>query len=433
VATDRHDYPLSTRSAAACDACVEGADALLGAMPVPKEQLLRALDADPDFALAWIALARSRFLEADVAGAREAAVRARASAETTTPRERSHVYAIALAIEGKPVDVLAATRAHLAEHPRDAMVLAPATGVFGLIGFSGRAQREDELHEWLASLAGHFGDDWSFESVYAFAECEVGRLESAHRRIERSLTACARNAHGAHVLAHVLYELGDPAAASQFLAGWLPGYERAGLMHCHLSWHAALSALQLGRPDQAWDCYRKGVHPGGSWGPPLNTVTDAPSFLWRAELAGQALAEDLWPQVHAYALRSFPKVGVTFADVHIAIACAAVDDQASLQRLIGALQDRLAAGRLPAGDAVPLLAQGFALFARGQWNDSIARLASARGQTVRIGGSRAQRDIVDHTLVAAYLEAGRGDDARRLIAERIDRHPVVQVAGIVAS
>jgi tetratricopeptide (TPR) repeat protein len=433
MAADRYGYTLSTGSAAARDAYVEGADAVLGAMPSPQEALQRALDADPGFALAWIALARSRFLQADVAGAREAAARARALAATTTARERSHVHAIALAIEGKPVDALAATHAHLAEHPRDAMVLAPATGVFGLIGFSGRAQREDELHDWLRSLAVHYGDDWWFESIYAFAECETGRLDAAHRRIERSMQACARNAHGAHVLVHVLYERGDPAAASEFLARWLPGYERAGLLHCHLSWHAALSALQLGRPDQAWDFYRNGVHPGGSWGPPLNTVTDAPSFLWRAELAGQAFAGDLWPQVHAYALRSFPKVGVTFADVHIAIACAAVDDQASLRRLIGDLQDRLAASRLPAGEAVPLLVQGFALFARGQWNDAIAQLEPALGQTVRIGGSRAQRDVVQHTLLAAYLKAGRGDDARRLIAGRIDRHPVVEVAGVAAN
>jgi tetratricopeptide (TPR) repeat protein len=430
MASDRYDHALSTGSAAARDAYVEGADAVLGAMPSPQEPLRRALDADPDFALAWIALARSRFLEADVAGAREAAARARALAETTTARERSHVHAIALAIEGKPVDALAATRAHLTEHPRDAMVLAPATGVFGLIGFSGRAQREDELHDWLRSMARHYGDDWWFESIYAFAECEVGQLESAHRRIERSVQACASNAHGAHVLVHVLHELGDPSAASDYLAGWLPDYERPGLLHCHLSWHAALSALQLGRLDQAWDFYRNGVHPGGSWGPPLNTATDAPSFLWRAGLAGQALANDLWPQVLAYALRSFPKVGVTFADVHVAVACAAVDDQASLQRLIGELQDRLEAGRLPAGEAVPLLVQGFALFARGQWNDAIAKLEPALGQTVRIGGSRAQRDIVDHTLLAAYLKAGRADDARRLIARRIDRHPVVEVAGM---
>ena len=429
MAFDRYGYTLSTGSAAARDAYVKGTDAVLGAMPIPQEALRRALDAEPDFALAWIALARSLFLEADVAGAREAAAKARVLAETTTARERSHVHAIALAIEGKPVDALAATRAHLAEHPRDAMVLAPATGVFGLIGFSGRAQREDELHEWLRSLAGHYGDDWWFESVYAFAECEVGQLDSAHRRIERSLQAYPRNAHGAHVLAHVLYELGDTAAASEFLARWLPGYERAGLLHCHLSWHAALSALQLGRADQAWDLYRNGVHPGGSWGPPLNTVTDAPSFLWRAELAGQPVAVDLWPQVHAYALRCFPKVGVTFADVHVAIACAAINDQGSLQRLIGDLQDRLAAARLPAGEVVPLLVQGFALFARGQWNDAIAQLEAALGQTVRIGGSRAQRDIVDHTLLAAYLKAGRSDDARRLVAGRIDRHPTVEVAG----
>jgi hypothetical protein len=97
------------------------------------------------------------------------------------------------------------------------------------------------------------------------------------------------------------------------------------------------------------------------------------------------------------------------------------------------LQDRLKAGRLPAGEAVPLLVQGFALFARGQWNDAIAQLEPALGQTVRIGGSRAQRDLVEYTLLAAYVKAGRGDDARSLIAGRIDRHPVVEVAGVAAN
>ena len=35
---------------------------------------------------------------------------------------------------------------------------------------------------------------------------------------------------------------------------------------------------------------------------------------------------------------------------------------------------------------------------------------------MRIGGSRAQRDLIENTLLAAYLKDGRAADARRLVA-----------------
>jgi hypothetical protein len=51
---------------------------------------------------------------------------------------------------------------------------------------------------------------------------------------------------------------------------------------------------------------------------------------------------------------------------------------------------------------------------------------------VRIGGSRAQRDLVENTLLAAYLRADRAEDAKKLVARRYDRRPSVQVAGYAA-
>ena len=138
---DRYGLPLSTTSTAARDAYVAGVDCLLSAAHGDLAHLGRAVEADPELAVAHAAHARARFLMADVPGARQSAARARELAPKVTPREQSHVDALCLAIEGKPVEALAATRAHLARHPRDAMVASPATGVFGLIGFSGRQGR----------------------------------------------------------------------------------------------------------------------------------------------------------------------------------------------------------------------------------------------------------------------------------------------------
>ena len=289
---DRYGLPVSTTSEAARDAYVAGADCLLSATAGWQEHLGRAIEADPAFALAHVAFARGCFLDADVKPAREAAARSRELAKAATPREQSHVNAIALPIEGKPVDALAATHQHLAQWPRDAMVLAPATGVFGLIGFSGRQEREEELYRFLSGLAPHYGDDWWFPCVHAFAACETGRLDEAWRMIEPSMAANPRNAHGAHIRVHVLHEMGEMARAMDYLESWMPGFDRRGLLHCHLSWHVALTALSLGKVERAWEAYRAGVHPGGSWGPPINVVSDAAAFLWRAELAGERAPAD---------------------------------------------------------------------------------------------------------------------------------------------
>lgn len=430
--TDRYEQPLSTSSETARDAYVAGCDALLSAAPGEAADLARAIEADPGLALAHAALARSRFLMADVAGARQAAMQARALAATVTVRERSHIDAICLAIEGRPTEALAATRAHLARNPRDAMVAAPATGVFGLIGFSGRLDREAEQIAFLEALRPHLDDDWWFQALYAFALEEVGRLDEALALIERSMTANPHNAHGAHIKAHVLYELGEDRAALDYLDSWLPGYSREGLMHCHISWHVALFALILGDATRAWTVYQAQVHPGGAWGPALNVATDAAAFLWRAELAGQSPSRSLWDEVHHYARESFPKAGIAFVDVHRALAHIATDDRGGLDDIVSELEQRAASGRLPAGEVVPRLATGLAAYGKGDWSGAIAALEPALRETVRIGGSRAQRDLIDNTLLAAYLKDGRMAEARRLVSMRTDRRPSIPVAGWTA-
>ena len=146
--------------------------------------------------------------------------------------------------------------------------------------------------------------------------------------------------------AHVLYEAGEHEAGLKFVQGWLPGYAREGLMHCHLSWHMALWQMELGDHEAAMKTYLKGVHPGGSWGPPINVLSDSAAFLWRAELAGRPRNAELWYEVKAYGTKNFPAAGVAFADVHKALAYAATGDELALETLLGQLRERERAGKL---------------------------------------------------------------------------------------
>jgi len=360
--------------------------------------------------------------------ARAAARHARGMAAALPRRERQHVAMLGLVVEGQGAAALEAARAHLREFPRDAMVLAPCTGVFGLIGFSGRQGREAEMLVLLDGLATHYGDDWWFGMAHGFAQNEAGHRETARKMIDRSMDAHPRNAHGAHVRAHVLYEAGEDAAGLAYLDEWLKDYPATAQLHCHLTWHVAIFSLGVGHIDRACRVYAGGIAPGASWGPPVNTLTDAASFLWRAELAGSPRDAARWSAVRDYAKRAFPKPGVTFCDVHSAVAYAAAGDTAALEELSRALREGDRAGRLAAGPVVPAIVDAFGAFARGDWEATITVLAPVFDQHVRIGGSRAQRDLVELTLLAAYLRAGRAGDARALLARRHGRRPSVPVA-----
>ena len=135
---DRFDLPVTCAAATAVDDYVAAVDLLLSAWPGTEARLDRALAADPDFALAHIARARLLQLQARMPEAKAAAARAQSLADRVTPRERRHIEAITLSINGAAGDALTTVRAHAAEYPRDALPLSLALGVFGLLGFSGR-------------------------------------------------------------------------------------------------------------------------------------------------------------------------------------------------------------------------------------------------------------------------------------------------------
>jgi tetratricopeptide (TPR) repeat protein len=425
MALDRYGLVVSTASAAARDAYVDAVDCLLSANAGAEAGFERAIAADPGFALAQIGRARSLQLQARVVEAREAAGRARALVAGGTARERGHVDALAIAVDGDAVRALAAIAEHLVEFPRDAMVLSPATGVYGLIGFSGRQDRNEALAALLDPLAGAYGEDWWFLGAHGFALTEARGWVAGAPLIERSLALSPRNAHGAHAWAHVLYERGDEADGSAFVDAWLPGYPREAQLHGHLSWHLALFELARGRLDRASEIYLETIRPGLAVSPAMPALADGASLLWRGELAGSEHRADHWKEVAAFAARSFPKIGIGFGDAHCAVAYAAAGEREALERWIAELRIADDEGRLASGSALPMVAEALGAFARGDYDEAIRLLEPAVDRFVRIGGSRAQRDLFENTLLAAYWRSGRGAEATGLLERRLDRHPTV--------
>ena len=428
--TDRYGLALSTTSAAARDAYVEGVDLLLTVYPGAAAAFDRAIAADPGFALAHVGKARALHLAGNLPAMRDALANAQTHSETGAERDRSHIAVFAHLFAGQPAAALAAVRAHMRTWPRDALILSLAANQGGLIGMSGLSGREQDLVDFLGGLAPHYGEDWWFEGHYGMALSEIGQHDRARPMIERSLSQQRRNAYGAHAFAHLSYETGERDAGIAFLRDWLPGYSRDGSLFGHISWHLGLFELHAGHLENALQLYNAAFSAEDHRGAVHQKLADSVSFLWRSELAGHPRDHARWAKMAEFARAKFPRPGMSLADWHVALTHAATGDDAAFNAWVGAVEDLARAGRYPSGPMVPTAARGFAAFQRGDYAGTIDVLAPLLAERERLGGSRAQVDLVEATLTAAYLRAGQIEAAERLRANRRPGPPALPVAGV---
>ena len=430
--TDRYDLPLSTASSAARDAYVQGSQAKLTMQPDAIEAFDRAIATDPAFALAHAARAHAMMERGDAAAARRSMAAANSLAAGVSAREAGHIAFFDLLTAGDSEAALAALRTHLNAWPRDALVLGTTAFTNGLIGSSGRTGQKRALLELLDMLAPRYGDDWWFTAHHGMALSENGQRDAARPKIDRSLAQNPNNPWAAHARAHLCYEEGDPDAARAFLASWLTSYPRNGLLYSHLSWHLALGHLEAGDPTAALRLFREAFSLDVHSGPPRARVTDAVSFLWRWELAGHPRDAEAWRIIHDFANSALPNAGLAFFDMHVALAQAVAGNDAALEARARQMEGLAREGRYPSGRFVPAVAHGFAAFERGDFSAAIDALEPIVGELERIGGSRAQLDLVEFTLLKAYLGAERLDDARRMLSVRRRGGSGIPVAGLVA-
>ena len=80
---------------------------------------------------------------------------------------------------------------------------------------------------------------------------------------------------------------------------------------------------------------------------------------------------------------------------------------------------------LAAEAALPLM-EGISAFAQGDYAQSAALLKGVQPQLPRIGGSHAQHEVFEDTLLEAYLRAEQYDDAQTLLQARLARRSSVR-------
>ncbi len=413
--TDRHGLALTTRSPAAAEGYANALDRQLSLDAGGVEGFTAAVEADPGFALGYAALAFAQWYRGDVPAAKQSVQQARDLVSGTTSREQRHAEIVGGFLDGEAARVLPIMHEHLAEFPRDGLIVHLASMT---IAGSGRIDRRQEAYNLLAGIAPAWGDDWWFLGAFAFAHHELDLLDEARRLAEGSLARQPRNPAAAHPLAHVFYETNDHQNGAGFLAPWIAEYDRAAPFYCHLSWHLALFELKQGHEERVLELYETAISPAVRQA--RTTLVDAASLLWRYQMYGCEPKVDLpWADVCAYVGKAAPNPGMAFLDAHAALAFTAMGDADAMAKLIAGLETLATAGRPIVSEVVLPLARGIEAFGQGGYEDAIRWLEPLDGQLVRVGGSHAQWEVFEDTLLQAYLRADQFERAEKLLRRRL--------------
>ena len=170
-----------------------------------------------------------------------------------------------------------------------------------------------------------------------------------------------------------------------------------------------------------WATVDDAVAPGSAWGPPLNVLSDTASILYRGGTGGRGgragtleggvgLCDPVLPETGDCVRRcprgAGPRHGGNPDALHD-------------------VRDNVAG---PAADVVRGLAEAFEALAAQRWAEAVPLLTRAMTDHARIGGSNAQRDLIDYALLNALLKQGRSDQAEMLLSMRrplkVDAHAV---------
>lgn len=364
---------------------------------------------------------------ADAADARRVLdeFRPAAGGRAFSPREAMHLRAAETWLSGDMHGAGRVLRHVTREHPLD--VLALMVG-HQLDFFTGDAL---SLRDRVAEVVGAWPTDhpqFGFVlGMHAFGLEEAGDYERAEETGRRAVERDARDVWAIHAVAHAFEMRGQVRQGLNYFGAREADWGDGNGLAVHNWWHRALFALDAGDLQTVRRIYDTSVHHAKSSGLALELL-DASALLWRLMLDGhdeaarwRALAASWGPQVASpfYA----------FNDLHAVMAWAASGDLTRADALIADRERYLDEPRpgvsnytMTSRVGLPACRAAVA-FVQGRHGDVVDLLLPIRHHVNEFGGSHAQRDVLQRTLLESALRSGRRALAGALVRERLDAKP----------
>lgn len=337
-------------------------------------------------------------------------------------REHGHLAALQQAVAGARSAAVVLLDRHLMHYPFDLVAHQAAMLLDGYLGRFRwvRDRSARALPRWSRDMPG-YGTMLAF---HGFGSEEAGDYARAE---DESRAAAELEPHSFwphHTVSHVMEMTGRPEDG----LGWMSAREPywaspENVTRVHIWWHKSLFHLELGQYDAALALYDgpilETLRPLG-----LNLCNPA-ALLWRLDTLGYDVSErwrDLATRWEGHADGRC----LVFTDIHAAMAELRSGQEALAQRRLGWMRATAAsedeAAPLYRDVGIPLV-EGLMAFHRGANDQAVALLQPVRFELWRIGGSHAQRDIIDWTLTEAALRGGQRDVALSLAYERLGTRP----------
>jgi len=260
--------------------------------------------------------------------------------------------------------------------------------------------------------------------AYAFGLVENGHFDEAEVFGRRSLECNRNDAWALHAVAHSFEMRGMAGEGIRFMTERIADWSEKNLFAGHNWWHAALFYLDSGDTQCALSIYDKSIYNETAQKIAL-VMLDAASMLWRMHLDGINLAG------RAAALSADWRVNLPaqpyyhFNDMHATMAHVAAQDLAAAREVVSRMDRYLEAGddgtdcfqstRLVCRP----ICKGLVDFGEGRYAECVDQLYGARMRAQALGGSAAQRDVLDRTILTAALRGGLNGFARALASERV--------------
>jgi len=417
--TDRWGVPVQGTDGTAVVLLDQAIEDLVALSGDPVGGADAAMDTDATLALARVYRAYLSLYETTAEGAAHAGDLVKPVDAGRLPAREAHHLAAARAWAAG--DWQAATR-HLERallaNPRDLLALKVAQDLYFFLG--NRLGLRDVAARVLPAWPQEDPARGFIQGIYAFGLEENGDYRGAEAAARTALDRNPRDVWSVHALAHVFEMEGSHDAGVSFLCESSPNWE-ASYFAVHNWWHLGLYLLELGRVKDAVALYDERVRARHStaW----LDIADAAALLWRLSLFGQ----DVTTRAAALAAGISDLVGAPayiFNDWHAVMAFGLARDHARTATIVAANRSLAAPTNRQAAERAGLcLLEAFAAFAAGEPGQASELLTGIRQEANVVGGSHAQRDVIDLTMIAAAARSGNAALARALVTERVARKP----------
>jgi len=357
-----------------------------------------ALAQSPDMTMGHVLLAYLNLLGTEPAALPAARQACQDAAKLpATERELQHINAARLITEGRWREAAHVLEDLSIDYPRDALALQVGHVVDFFVGDSRmlRDRIARALPAWNKSMPGYH----AVLGMHAFGLEETGDYAQAEAQGRRGVELEPRDGWSQHAVAHVMEMQNRQRDGIAWMRANPDAWSHESFFAVHNWWHLALYHLDLGEIDEVLALYDGPVY--GKNSPVILEMIDASAMLWRLKLRGidvgnrwEAVADNWAPVATAG--------NYAFNDIHAMMAFVGSGRPKAANAVLEAQTAALEYG----GDNVAFVSevgrpatQAIKAFGDGNYAETVRLLRPIRSYAHRFGGSHAQRDLLDLTLI----------------------------------